>query len=106
MAYDYARERKAAQDGFTKFGAAMIIRRGDTDHACVGLIDGYTALERATSLVQFADQKVLVPADSIPIVPDGELDVLLIDGKTYRIVTVTPLAPGNIPIYFELQVRL
>jgi hypothetical protein len=59
-----------------------------TDYACKGFTDEYTALERADSLIQADDIKVVIVATTVAIEP-LPLDSVSIRSKTYTVVNVS-----------------
>jgi hypothetical protein len=116
VSYTYTSEIAAAQAAIDEYGAAMVIQRGGptgTSYPCFGLIASYTAIERATSAIQWTDRKVWIASADLPIVPDPEQDQAIFTnqvdnipaGTPLRIVTTGSISPGGIPILFELQVR-
>ncbi len=105
-------------DGLGEVGfEAMILRAGaesgpefaptigpDTEHPCTVLRDEFSQMERSGTQVQAGDQKFMLSTDGLSIEPKVS-DRLKIGEKTYQIVDVSPFAPGDVPIYYELQVR-
>ena len=110
---DYARERAIAEGMIRKYGAPAILRRDSGDRACVAFISDYSPQERMGKLVNQTDRKALVSPVGLTVDPDSEQDRLVtldpttgVELETLRIVSpVGKLTPGNITVYFELQIR-
>lgn len=110
---DYARERAIANDMIRKYGAPAILRRDSGDRPCVAFISDYMPHERVGKIINQTDRKALVSPVGLTVDPDSEQDRLVtLDPVTsaeieiLRIVSpVGKLVPGNIVIYWELQVR-
>jgi hypothetical protein len=110
---DYARERAIAEGMIRKYGAPAILRRDDGDRPCFAFISDYMAHERVGKIINQTDRKALLSPVDLTVDPDSEQDRLVtldpVTGaelETLRIVSpVGKLVPGNIVIYFELQVR-
>lgn len=124
-AFDYARARRTADRLITKFGQPGAIRRGagssggdrtnsltpapgaagdPVDYPCTLVVLDYTAQERAGSLIEQTDRKVLIAAKGLAIEPTND-DALVVGGDEYQIVTVMPLAPGPVSVLWEAQAR-
>jgi hypothetical protein len=110
---DYGRERAISDSMIRKYGAPAILRRDSGDRPCFAFIVDYTPQERMGKLVNQTDRKALVSAVGLGLDPDSEQDRLVTldpvtgaESETLRIVSpVGKLVPGNIVIYWELQVR-
>jgi hypothetical protein len=59
-----------------------------TDYPCKGFVDSYTALERAGTLIEASDVKVVIVAKTLAIKPTPA-DTVKVRGKTYSIVNVS-----------------
>jgi hypothetical protein len=111
---DYARERTIADAMIRRYGAPAILRRDNGgDRSCLAFISEYSPHERVGKLVNQTDRKALLSPIDLSIDPDSEQDTLVtldpatgVELETLRIISpVGKLAPANIVIYWELQVR-
>lgn len=110
---DYARERNLADGLIRKYGALAILRRTTGDRQCWAFISEYSPHERMGKLINQTDRKALVSPIGLTIDPDSEQDKLVTldpatgaEKETLRIIApLGKLAPGEIVIYWELQVR-
>lgn len=110
---DYSRQRAIADEMIRKYGAPAILRRDSGDRGCVAFIADYTPFERQGKLINQTDRKALVTPIGLTIDPDSEQDKLVtldpitgVERETLRIIApVGKLAPTDIVIYWELQVR-
>src|SRR5262245_29862830 len=110
---DYNRERAIADGMIRKYGRPAVLRRADGDRSCWAFISEYTPQERIGSLKNATDRKALVSAVGLLIDPDSERDTLVTfdpasgaEKPPLRIMSpVGKLAPADIVIYWELQVR-
>jgi hypothetical protein len=55
-------------------------------------------------LIGADDQRLLLSCEGLTITPQTT-DSVIVDGETYRIARVSPLAPDGDPIFYDLQVR-
>jgi hypothetical protein len=110
---DYTRQRNIADGMIRKYGALAILRRGSGDRACWAFISEYTPHERMGKLINQTDRKALVSPLGLTADPDSEQDKLVTldpntgaELETLRIISpIGKLAPAEIVIYFELQIR-
>jgi hypothetical protein len=110
---DYSRQRSVADSMIRKYGRQAILRRDSGDRSCWAFISDYTPQEKMGKLINQTDRKALISPIGLEIDPDSEQDKLVtIDPatntelETLRIIApVGKLAPAEIVIYFELQVR-
>lgn len=110
---DYGRQRNIADNMIRKYGAPAILRRAAGDRSCWAFISDYTPQERMGKLVNQTDRKALISPIGLAADPDSEQDKLVtldpITGaelETLRIISpIGKLAPAEIVIYFELQIR-
>ncbi|MGE0749338.1 MAG: hypothetical protein AB7K64_02010 [Variibacter sp.] len=72
-----------------------------TDYACKGFLDSYSVLERAGSLIEAGDAKIVIVATTLSIEP-APGDSVTVRGKSYAIVNVS--ADPAVALY-ELQGR-
>jgi hypothetical protein len=111
---DYSRERAIADGMIRKYGAPAILRRDNGgDRPCWAFISNYSPQEKVGKLINQTDRKALVSPTDLTIEPDSEQDKLVtfdpatgLEKEVMRIIApVGKLAPAEIVIYFELQVR-
>lgn len=121
---DHAVKRRTADGMIRKYsgggGNAVLRRVGAPDRPCSVFILRYTAMERVGKMINPVDRKALVSAlapDGTELAdPDQELDRLVtfkvplanppVEDKTLKIVQPPDrFAPGNVVLYWELQVR-
>lgn len=111
---DYARERAIADGMIRKYGSPAILRRENGgDRSCIAFISDYSPHERVGKLINQTDRKALVSPLGLSIDPDSEQDTLVTldpatgaELETLRIISpVGKLTPGNVVVYWELQVR-
>lgn len=115
MATKYDVERADAKADIDEAGAVgYILRDGKTKYPISILMLTYEEREIDGSLIRWTDQKFMIPALGLAIVPDPEKDRVVIDDKrpefaasvgNYRIVTSKPFQPGGAVIYYDLQAR-
>lgn len=124
-AFDYGRARRTAERLIAKFGQPGAIRRGtDTsggdstndltpdpraptapiDYACTLVVLDYSEQERASSLIEQTDRKVLISTKGLTIKPTND-DALVIGADVLQIVSVMPLAPGPVTVLWKAQAR-
>ena len=102
----YTKLEKTAAKLITKFGyAGVILRNKATSHPVTLVMAQYDPRYIDGNLIQRLDRKALIAAKDSPVVPDAELDQLVVGGETLRIVTVQKTSPGGEDIIYELQVR-
>lgn len=110
---DYSRQRSIADQMIRKYGKQAILRRDSGDRSCWASIIEYTPHERVGKTINQTDRKALVSPIDLTIDPDSEQDKLVTldpitgaEKETLRIISpVGKLAPAEIIIYWELQVR-
>ena len=110
---DYARQRNIADSMIRKYGALAILRRDSGDRSCWAFISDYSPHERVGKMINQTDRKALISPIGLTADPDSEQDKLVTldpgtgaERETLRIIApIGKLAPADIVIYFELQVR-
>ena len=110
---DYVRQRGLADNMIRRYGAQAILRRDSGDRSCWAFISAYTPLERMGKIINQTDRKALLTPIGLTVDPDSEQDRLVTldpssgaELETLRIIApVGKLAPAEIVIYWELQVR-
>lgn len=119
-AFDYARSRATADRLIKRFGQAGAIRRSvttggqswnpgsgstvTTDYPCTLVLLDYSAREIDGSLIRATDKRVLIAKADLMIEP-LQSDGLVIGGKAYSIMNVSPLSPGGTVVLYEVQAR-
>jgi hypothetical protein len=68
-------------------------------------MSNYGAREREGMLISRDDRRAYIAAKP-GVAPNPELHRLVLDGKSFRIVSVRPLEPATTVLYFDCQVRL
>lgn len=76
----------------------------DTDSPALGVFLDYNRKEIDGEVIKQGDQKVLVPAQDLAIVPQVD-DVLLRGSEIWSIINVNELNPNGQRILYTLQVR-
>lgn len=110
----------SAKKLIVKYGSAMTLRRVSldtyspstgltyagttTDYACRGLTQDYTTREIDGTNIKYGDKKVLVSASNLAIAPTMN-DLLIVGSLTYTVISVSALAPGEIPVLYTVQAR-
>lgn len=64
----------------------------------------YTLRERESTLVLQGDKKLLVAVGTLPVEPSSA-DSVVLNGREYTIINVSPFAPGPVTVFYEMQVR-
>lgn len=108
----YTRQQNLADAMIRKFGINAILRRSTGDRPCFVVLS-HLPRERQGTLVNQTDRLALVSAVGLATDPDSELDKLVtispitgLETEALRIIApIGKLAPDNIVIYWELQVR-
>lgn len=67
--------------------------------------DGYTEREIDGSRIQVGDRRVWVAAQGLAVRPKNSDLIEEADGTLYRIVSVDPVKPATVPVYYTMQVR-
>lgn len=87
-----------------------------TDHPCYGIVGSFNSYMVANSLVRQDDQKLMLSAKGLSVVPEiGDLFVLP-DGSIWNIPTeqgslisqfqpIKRIAPAGITVMYEIQIR-
>lgn len=108
-----ARQQGIADRMIRKYGAQAILRRDSGDRSCWAFISDYSPQERLGKLINQTDRKAMLSPIGLTADPDSEQDKLVMldpitgaELETLRIISpVGKLAPAEIVIYWELQVR-
>lgn len=110
MGYNITRARSVAHRQIVRFGrtpanplALGKLRRNGADRSCTVAIIDYKPHEKG--LVLDGAVRALVSTQGLTEVPDHEQDLLIHNGKSYRLVAPdVGLRPGGVPIFHDLQV--
>jgi hypothetical protein len=124
-AFDYGRARRTAERLIARFGQPGAIRRGadtsggdstngltpdsgaptdSSDFTCTLVVLDYSEEERASSLIEQTDRKVLISTKGLTIEPTND-DALVVGADVLQIVSVMPLAPGPVTVLWKAQAR-
>ena len=106
MLADYGPLAATAERMITTMGRSAVLRaiEGGAETPVTALMSHYGARERDGQLIGYDDRRALI-APSSPVAPDPEKHRLVLDGKTFRIVTVRPVMPATTVLYYDCQVR-
>ena len=77
----------------------------DTFFDCVALVSSFKAKDRANTLIEAGDVKVLVGSVTLTIEPTTA-DRIEINGKMHDIVEVMPLRPSGDDLMYTIAARL
>lgn len=116
--FDYSRIVDSANRLIDRFGRGLSIRRagGETgpaydpvfeppsDHPCRGVVLSYDSKEIDGTLIRTNDRKVYISVAGLDIVPTAS-DLLNSGGEVMSILSVKPLAPGDVTVLYEIQAR-
>ena len=75
-----------------------------TQYTAKCILCEYSDKERDGTLILQGDRKVLLAADEITIEPSVS-DRVSLAGVEYAVVSVMAVAPGDVPLFWKLQVR-
>ncbi len=67
--------------------------------------DGYTEREIDGSRIQVGDRRVFLAAKGLAVRPKNTMKLREADGTVYRIVSIDPVKPATVPVYYTMQVR-
>ena len=118
MAFDYARSAQTSARLLARFGQMGALRRQtagpgstydpgeptNTDYAVNMAVIKYSDREIDGTRILASDLKVLV-APEVEIEPLPSDLLVLADGRTLAIVTVTPLSPAGTVVLWTIQAR-
>lgn len=118
MSYDYSGLRATADRLIAKFGVEAVLHRpGGLDEAtyppvqlpgsaepCIVVRDTYSAMERAGTLIEEGDVKLLIAVGSLSA-PPTTADRLEIQGETYHLQSVEPIQPGPDVLLYQARGR-
>jgi hypothetical protein len=117
MGFNYPAIAAIALKLITEFGVAAALRRPaapaawapsgalGVDYPIRAVLQNYTLSERAATLIQAGDRKIIFAALGLAITPViGDQLVIPGDG-VYQIMDVTKIAPSGYPIVYTAQAR-
>jgi hypothetical protein len=114
--FNYARTRSTAERLIERFGQTGALRRTTsdndpfnpsqttTDHDCAFAVLDYSKSVVDGTVIQQNDQMVYLSTKGLTIAPETT-DRLVVGGTALTIVSVKPLSPAGMTIFYELQVR-
>ena len=117
MPIDYARMEATATRLLTQNGTTHILTRGEhiirdpnggevvtmpSSYSVTGIITEFTLRERESALIQAGDRK-LIATSAIEIMTD---DRVTVDGKSWRVVSVTAMKPAATLLCYSAQLRV
>lgn len=119
MSKDYTLSRATAERLIDRFGMAGAIVREEpgsgpdyapgepteTTHACRLVITDYNSMDRAGTAIEMEDKRVLISTQGLAITPTNA-DRLRISGTDYPIISISPLEPAGVVVFYEMQVRM
>jgi hypothetical protein len=108
----YTRQINLAHAVIQKYGISAILRRSTGDRPCIVFLS-HLPRERQGNLINQTDRRALLSPIGLTEDPDSELDKLVtidpetgLESETLRIIApIGKLAPADIVIYWELQIR-
>lgn len=115
--YDYAKSQGTADRLIDKFGQVGTVKRTENtgtpwnptqtimDYDCKLVVLSYNNKDIDGSLIKASDKKVYVSALGLTIEP-MTTDKLVIAGKENTIISVKPLNPAGVSVYYECQCRV
>lgn len=103
--FDYSEILEVADELIDEFGITAQLSRGGVLRYCTVVRIDYRPQDRDGDMIKQTDRRYLVAAGGLALPPDSEEDRLVVLGEDLRIVTVTPLMPANVPIFYEVQTR-
>lgn len=117
---DYSALQKKAQNAFKKDGFALqvLVHTQGAYNATLdtlatttatynvnGLYTEYTAKEIAASIAQINDRKLLIGAVGLPDLNAADSVEFLADSVTLKVGEIKPLKPGNVTVFYRVQVK-
>ena len=116
--FNYARAQATALRRLEKFGQAGSVDRdvpgsgpvydpgepAPTSYACTLAVRKFDNKDIDGTLMKATDKKIYITAKGLAIFPVTK-DRLMIGGLSHTIVSVMPLNPAGINVYFEVQAR-
>lgn len=110
MSIDYRRQRAVADGQIRRWGQQTKLKRGDATRDCWALEVQLSATERR-ALKNPTNRVFLISAVGLDVPPSEKQDALLWteEDGTQRVfrqdAPVSPLQPGGLVIYYEIQVQ-
>lgn len=107
MAFNYPALQQLASGLISQFGQTAILRRGSSEDREVTAVEITEQPDsRDGALVASTSRRYLIAATGLTVPPDSELDSLVVEEGTLRIVWSKPLKPAGVAVYFEVETRL
>ena len=115
-AFNYARSRATAEKLIAKFGMAAVIRRQtntgpaydpvviDTDYPCTLVVLEYEDARVDGTLIRQTDKLIYLSTKGLTITPT-EADKVIASADAYAILSIKPLSPAGLIVFWELQAR-
>lgn len=115
-AFDYLRPRATAERLIKRYGQRAQLRRSTSsgpefdpivtlaNHDCRIAILAYEEKQIDGTRIRASDKLVYMSTEKLTIEPT-ESDALVIGGIVHEIVTVKPLSPADVVMFYEVQAR-
>ncbi len=109
--FNYSQMLATADRLINQFGQTGTIQKFDasgkltTSYSCTFVQLEYGNRDRDGDLIRINDRKIIMSAVGVPSAPTPEDRHVMADGTVAQIVTVRPLSPSGLPLFYELQVR-
>ena len=120
MPIDYLAIRKDAAEAIADAGQRGFLRRtvsgagtdpwnpatGSTvNYAVTFVLTDYANRDRDGTLIQATDQQALIGVEGLEIEPTTADRLVDARGRAFEIVSLLPLEPGGVTIFYQAQVR-
>lgn len=116
MSYNYAPLRATADRLIGRFGVPAVLHRPGglddttyppvqlpgTSEPCTIVRDTYSAVERAGTLIEEGDVKLLI---AVTATPPTTADRIEVQGVTYHLQSVDPIQPGPDVLLYQARAR-
>jgi hypothetical protein len=119
--FDYSRLKATADRLLARFGKSspmVLLEPGANSgssfdpvqgppipHSTVGVIMGYSQNAQQNPRIEADDRRALVAIGSLAgVVPKTDW-LLQVAGKSYRIINIAPLEPGDVTLLWDIQCR-
>ena len=120
--YDYAKSAATALKLITKFGQTAAIIRTEvkepsnpwdpstgetvvTEYTVQAVVTEYAQRLIDGVSVKYGDKLVLVASSGLAVTPAPN-DSISVGGQTFSVVSVNVVAPGGVPLVYNLQARI
>lgn len=114
--FNYAEMALTAAELIAEFGQTGALRRQvsdndpfnptltPTDYACTFAVLDYAKRDVDGTLIKQTDQMVYLSTSGLSVTPETT-DQLVVGGTPLTVVSVKPLSPAGVVVFWELQVR-